>query len=318
LGEYHAIAHRLTAAFAPYDVVIGYTVSAIFAAAIKHKAYFAYELGTLRGLPYEDSPTGRMTKWLYQNAPAVFITNIDCLDHAKSLGIAKEKSYAALHAYDIKLMTAPVDVNSDTIFRLLPDLRPDKPMIFAPARHHWSQGNDSWLKGNNLYIRALGILKRQGYTFSLVTVDWGQEVNLSKQLIKEEGLFNDVIWIRPQSRPIMKALYERCVCVIDQFNAKALGGVALDAMVCAKRLLTSFDKQNSLQFFTTHAPLKSYDTLDDIVAGLKDILNDLDDKDAEGLALRSWVVRENGEARQLSIILDAVRDLLKTDSNDKT
>lgn len=310
LGEYHAIAPRIKAALAPYDLIIGYTVSAIYAAAIGCKTYGALELGTLRGLPYEASPMGRMTRWLYQNAPVVFVTNLDCLDHAEALGIGPDRRHAALHAYDLTLMSRPVGEGDAKVRRLLPHLTPDQTLLLAPARHHWQSGNASWLKGNDLYLRALGALKREGFDFHLVTVAWGQEVERSKHLIATEGLEDRVTWIKPQSRPIMKALYHRSAGVIDQFNAEAFGGVALDAMACAKRLVTRFDAQKCREFFTTPAPLASCATLEAVIGGLKEILLDPRDEAGRGRALQAWVQSENSEDRQLAILLRALQPLL--------
>lgn len=315
LGEYHAIAHRIKAALAPYDLVIGYTLSAVYAGAIGHRRYGALELGTLRGLPYEESAMGRMTRWLYRDAPAVFITNLDCLDHAEALGIEPDRRHAALHAYDLTLMSTPPGQIGPALRDRLPNLRPDQIMLLAPARHHWKHGNASWLKGNDLYLRALGALKREGFDFHLVTVAWGQEVDLSKQLIAEEGLEDNVTWIKPQSRPVMKALYSRSAGVIDQFNAEAFGGVALDAMACAKRLVTRFDTAKSAAFFTTPPPLDSCATLEAVLSSLKAILLDPDDTRGQGQALQAWVQTENAEDRQLAILLKALHPLLNPPQN---
>ena len=71
----------------------------------------------------------------------------------------------------------------------------EPPFFFAPARHHWRDGNESWLKGNDVVIRAAGLLKRAGYDFRLVFVEWGKELELSRALIASEDIQDRVVWV---------------------------------------------------------------------------------------------------------------------------
>ena len=50
--------------------------------------YVAYEHGTIRDIPFSDTSIGRLTALAYARAEAVVITNPDCLDAAKRLGVA--------------------------------------------------------------------------------------------------------------------------------------------------------------------------------------------------------------------------------------
>jgi len=44
--------------------------------------YFAFEHGTLRDIPFENSPRGRLTSLAYARSEHVFVTNFDCLENA--------------------------------------------------------------------------------------------------------------------------------------------------------------------------------------------------------------------------------------------
>src|SRR5207244_7802714 len=150
----------------------------------------------------------------------------------------------------------------------------DKPFFFAPARHHWRDGNESWLKGNDVAIRAAGLLKRAGHDFRIVFVEWGQELELSKALIKEEDLRDRVVWLKPLSRPSVWKLYTHAVATIDQFRAAAFGGVALEAMALGRRLITRFDETAGAAFFRTPPPIFNCTTAGEVYEAMRAILAD--------------------------------------------
>jgi glycosyltransferase involved in cell wall biosynthesis len=304
LADYRLSRNMVRAALDYYDIVIGYTVSGIVAATSGYERLIAYELGTLRGLPWADSDLGRLTSWLYLHAPEVFVTNVDCMVHAQNLGIAAERTTPVLHAYDLEHIIAQSD-------QFQAKKHDGPPMFFAPARHHWHKGNSSWLKGNDVYLRALGTLARAGYDFQLVTVEWGEEVNLSKQLIEDEGFSEKVVWCKPMSRVAACAYYAASVGVIDQFNAAAFGGVALDAMAAGRRLITRYDGQAASAFFDSMPQIENCAHHDDVVVALKAILNDPDDRASKGAKLRDWMREEHGAERQLSRQFAAMARLLE-------
>lgn len=277
-----------------FDVIQGYTISGASALAADMKNVVAYELGTIRGLPFEDSPMGHLTKWVYQTAPAVIITNVDCIEAADRLEIPEETRALALHAYDVERAIA---------FSKAPARSPhagDVPYFFAPARHHWKEGNLSWLKGNDVLIRAAGLTRKAGYDFRLVFVRWGQEIELSEALIREQGLENNVVWIGPQSTPRLWSIYCGAVSVIDQFRAHALGGVALDSMALGRRLITAYNTEMGSRFFETPPPLFNAKTEAEASAAMIRVLQDPEDRAGAGRQLQDWFDREHGVARQLA------------------
>jgi hypothetical protein len=272
-----------------FDIVQGFTVSAIFAALSAHPRFCAIELGTLRGLPFEDSDIGRLTAWLYLRAPEVQITNVDCVTAADRLGLPKERQHKVLHPYDTQAAldyarTHPVA---------------SKPFFLAPARHHWKNGNASWLKGNDIIIRAAGLLARAGYQFGVTFTEWGEEVELSKALIREEGIEAFCTWIKPQPRLALWPLYLSCAAVIDQFQAASFGGVGLDTMSLGKRLISRYDEEAGSQFFTTPPPFFNCTHIDQVTDAMKICLDDLQDMAGRGQTLQSWVNDHHGPERQL-------------------
>ena len=288
------VAPLLHSALAGYDVIQGYTVAGMYPAFLRLPNFTAYELGTLRGLPFEDSPMGQLCAWTYRNAPAVFVTNVDCIASAQRLGISEERIYPVLHAFDC-----------DAAFRHVPSgplpqgLHVKPPFFFAPARHHWRDGNESWLKGNDVVIRAAGLLKRAGYDFRIVFVEWGKELELSRALIASEGIEDRVVWVRPLSRPSVWKIYSAAIAVIDQFRAAAFGGVALETMALGRRLVTRFDNIAAAAFFGTQPPIFNAATPDGVYRHLRTILDDPHDLRGIGAAASEWMQREHSVEQQL-------------------
>lgn len=277
-----------------FDIIQGYTVSAASALAVDMERVVACEIGTLRGLPFEDTPTGHLTRWVYQTAPACIITNTDCVEAADRLGIAPETRALALHPYDVDRAVA---------FSQSPEPSPhagDTPYFFAPARHHWKEGSLSFLKGNDVLIRAAGRLKRMGYAFRLIFVEWGQEVALSKALIRSEGLEAEVTWIPPQSTLKIWRLYCGAVAVADQFRARALGAVGLETMSLGRRLITSYTAEMSSGFFDTPPPLYAARTEEETADAMQRVLDDPQDLAGDGAKNQRWFVAQHGIERQLT------------------
>lgn len=292
--SYRGMAKELFPVFAHFDIIQGYTISAASPLAVGHSNVIAYELGTIRGLPFEDSELGRTTAWVYKTAPSVMITNVDCIPAADALGIDPSLRALALHAYDVGRAVA---------FAKAPKPSPLKgkiPYFFAPARHHWREGNTSWLKGNDIIIRAAGMLKRTGHDFRVVFVRWGQEIGLSEALIAEENLTDRVEWIRPQSVIKLWPVYCGAVAVLDQFRAPAFGGVALDSMALGKRLITAFDADLGTNFFSEPPPIFNCRAPEDVSSAMAQVLADPEDIAKRGAALQEWFCKEHSIERQLA------------------
>lgn len=294
------------AALAGFDIVQGFTLSAVFAALINHPRFCALELGTLRGLPFEDSDAGRLTAWLYRQAPQVLITNVDCVEAAIRLGIPAERRKAVLHAYDVDTAVqyskthTPVANTARTV-----------PYFFAPARHHWKSGNLSWLKGNDVIIRAAGRLAREDKAFRLIFVEWGEEIGLSKDLIASEGIADRVSWMKPQPRLNLWPIYMGAAAVIDQFQAAAFGGVGLDAMALGRRLISRYDNEAGARFFSTPPPMLNCETDEQVAAAMDLCLFDPTDRERRGAALQTWMLSEHGRERQLRDLFEIYGKLLK-------
>jgi glycosyltransferase involved in cell wall biosynthesis len=284
------IAARLRTAFDHFDIVQGYGLGAMFPLAVGKHNVVAYELGTLRGLPFEDTEAGHICAWLYRRAPYVFVTNVDCVQAARKLQVQEDRVVPTLHAFDVNAALAFRGARWDWV---------PSPFFFAPARHHWRAGSASFLKGNDVIVPAALRLASEGFKFRIVFVEWGDDVNETKRLIAQSGLSDRCVWLRPMSRQLLWPIYVNAVAVIDQFSASALGGVGLEAMALGRRLLTKYDTLASRTFFATDPPLMNCDGSDALYRCMRACLDDADDALGIGRRARSWMCAEHSVERQL-------------------
>src|SRR5438093_7602548 len=119
--------------FADYDLIQAYATEPIHAWMFApERPYVAFEHGTMREIPFEDSARGRLLSLAYRKAGKVLITNPDVITAARRLGL---KNY--------QFIPHPVDETKYRPFRT--SLR-DRVMnqyetdliIFAPSRHNWA------------------------------------------------------------------------------------------------------------------------------------------------------------------------------------
>ena len=292
----YVLDHRelIEPALASYDVIHGYALGAMYPAALGLKNWVAMELGTIRGLPFENSDLGRITRWLYRRSPEVFITNFDSVDAADKLDIPASNQHKVTHPYDARI---PARFAAD--FKSKRFSTAETPYFLAPARHHWTEGNESILKGNDTFLRGAA-LAAETADFELVLVDWGVDADKSRELIEELGLTDRVRWLKPHSRKALWPIYMSSVGIIDQFAVAAFGGVALDAMSLGRRLITRMDAQEAKRLPTkTAPPVMAAATSEAVATQLLACLADPEDNAGIGGKLQSWCLDLQDPDRQL-------------------
>lgn len=247
-----------TALFALYPLIQAYGLDPIYVLlGNPGQPFICFEHGTLREFPFEDSARGRLYALCVQKAEKVIITNADCIRSAKRLGLT---NYC--------FIPHPVDDERycprETALRHQLRAEHGCDWIFiAPARHHWKNCprglENSWLKRNDIMIRALGRLfvQRPQLKALVVSFNWGQEVNLSKQLIAECGFADRVRWEPLCSKPVMVDFYNAADIVFDQFNhgIGSFGTVVPEALGCGKPVITNFQEEHHRWCFPESPPL---------------------------------------------------------------
>jgi hypothetical protein len=266
-----------------YDIVQGYSTAGYIPLFNGFDKYTAYEHGTIRVIPFENDTRGRLCWLTYKLAPRVFVTNSDVLGSADRIGIARDRIVYLPHAFDASAVQAFRDAN--------PMLKPPPgPVIlFCPARHHWRHGDGSWLKGNDVFLRAAGQLAAAGATFSMILVEWGQEVELSKALIADMGYAHLVKWVPLKRKTELWKAYCQAHAIVDQFALPAIGGATIEALAMGVRVITRIDTPTLQHFFGAAPPVLNCATVQQVADRIADVIADPDDKSGIGPQGRVWI-----------------------------
>jgi hypothetical protein len=293
----------LKAALARFDIIIGYALGSRFPHAVEHPRHVALEIGTLRGLVFENSPIGRLGAEVYRHAPAVFVTNVDCIDSANRLGIPDDRLYAIPHPFDLPrtLQFAKRSQGRD---------RSGVPLFFCPARHHWKQGNTSWLKGNDVLIHGAALAASRGARFKLQFIEWGADVEQSRSLIDSVGLREHCEWLPLLPRIEIWRHVLRSVAVLDQFRASAFGTAALEGMALGRRVVSRLDQTELKPFFEKPPPLLNASSIDEVARRIMEVIADPEDALGQGKLGQEWMLQYHGVARQLHAQFEAFDRLI--------
>jgi glycosyltransferase involved in cell wall biosynthesis len=289
---------------AHYDIVQGYATDGVIPLYHGLGNFTAYEHGTIRCIPFEDDTRGRLCSLTYRCAPRIFVTNTDVLPSVARMRIPAERVVRLPHAFDDRKLRA---------FRAAhPHLEPPAgpPVFLSPTRHHWARGDLSWLKGNDVFLRAAGRLADAGRAFSIVLVAWGAEVDRSKALIAELGLSRLVRWVPIMSKKALWAAYCRAHAVVDQFGIPALGGVGFEALALGRRLITRLDEAALAGFFGACPPVLNAAAVDEVERAMLRVLDDPDDGGGLGAAGGAWIETYHSAARIVALQAQAYRELV--------
>jgi len=288
-----------------YDIIQGYAIDGFIPLINGVRNFCCYEHGTLREVPFENNLVGLICRFAFQRAPVVFVTNSDVLPSVKRLGLKEERVWYLPHAFDDSKLRAFRDAHPGLTAPTNGPVR-----FFSPTRHHWKRGNSSWLKGNDVIIRAAAEVARERRDFRLVFVEWGEEVADSKALIDELGLSEIVEWVPTMPK---RDLWQRyCVshAVIDQFVIPALGGVGFEAMALGVRLISAIDPQQTALFFGQEPPLLAARNVAECAARMREVIQDPPDSQGRGQAASQWMSTFHSAERIVALQCEAYSNLL--------
>jgi glycosyltransferase involved in cell wall biosynthesis len=262
--------------FGAYDLVQAYSTDPILALLVEVRPYIAFEHGTMREIPFEDSWLGRLLSLAYRQASAVVITNPDVVQQARRLGI---ENYV--------FIPHPLDETRYNPGRseLRAELEGEGAdfVLLSPSRHDWD------IKGSDRLLRGFaGVVRERPHALLLLS-EWGLEVDRSKALIAELGVGRNVRWLDPLPKVRLIEAYRAADVVLDQFLIGTFGAVAPEAMSCGKPVVMAFDAELHRWCFPALPPVIDARTSEQIQSALLRLASDQAERDRLGRAGRAWV-----------------------------
>jgi glycosyltransferase involved in cell wall biosynthesis len=244
--------------------------------------FVAFEHGTLRDLPFQDSWAGRLLALAYRSASAIVITNPDVIASARRLGL--DNYVFVPHPIDETKYTP-----GSSEFRDRNGLRSSDVVLFSPASHNWD------IKGSDIMLRAFAELVRQGPAESvLVLTEWGLELDRSRALIEELGIGGRVRWVKPLPKLQLIEAYRGADIVLDQFLIGTFGGIAPEAMACGRPVIMAYDAEVNDWAWPTPPPIVPARTVEELSSQLTRLVGDPEERGRIGQAGRDWVERHHG------------------------
>lgn len=267
--------------FSGYDVVEAYATHPILAYLAGGAPYVAFEHGTLRELPFEDSWRGRLLATAYRGAAKVVITNPDVIGSARRLGL--EHTVFIPHPVDETKYTP-----GPSPFRAELGVGEDERLLVSPSSQTWR------LKGNDALLRGYAELLRGGGAATLVLTDWGPDVDRSRALARELGVEDRLRWLAPLPKLRLIEAYRAADVVLDQFVLGTFGAIAPEAMACGCPVVMAFDPGVHEWCFPELPPVVPAREPSEIAAALRRLLDDDAERERVGTASRRWVEAHHG------------------------
>lgn len=286
ISPFIVISSQMANVFDHYDIIQGYATDPIYPYLLRTRPYVAFEHGTIRSIPFQNNITGMLTANAYQSADHCFITNCDNILAAQRLGL---KSFSFI----------PHPVNEDflepdeTSLRLRDSLlttTSSRFLVLHPSRQHWSsERHPDWEKGNDRFIEGFAkFLARTDGRAAAVMVEWGKYVNESKQLIKQLGISDRIVWVQPlPNRPFIRYIHA-CDAIADQFHLGAFGSLTPKALACAKPTLVHLNHELHAWAFSEMPPVLNVREPDEIAEALSEIYKSPDRARDIGTQSQLW------------------------------
>lgn len=245
LAPYTNIVAPLKALFENYDIIQAYATDPILPLICGNKPFVAFEHGTLRTFIRENNPLHRLTALAYRKANHVFVTNGDCIEHARWLGC--ENATAMLHPIDVEQHRR----RDEAGIKALRNQHDADVLLFCPVRHDWS------VKGTDIHIRALPrIRERVAGKVVLLLAPWGLQIQESRQLIQSLGCESSVAWlVRPLSRVELILHMQAADVVLDQMILPHFGATAPQALAAGSPVVMSYKPASTAWIVDEPAPI---------------------------------------------------------------
>jgi glycosyltransferase involved in cell wall biosynthesis len=291
----------LTQLFARYDLVQAYSIDPILALVTESSLpYIAFEHGTMREIPFEDSWLGRLLSLAYRRAASVVITNADVVGQARRLGI---ENYVFIpHPVDeTKYTPGPSPLRAE--------LEADGAdfVLLSPSRHDWE------IKGSDRLLRGFAEFVRHGRPNAVLLLnEWGLELDRSKALIRQLDVERNVRWLAPLPKLRLIDAYRAADVVLDQFLIGSFGAVAPEAMSCGRPVVMAFDAASHSWCFPVLPPVIDARTPGEIHAALARLAGNRAERDRIGRAGRAWIEEHHSSRVVVERQLDIYENVLQS------
>lgn len=308
IADYFSGAKFLSSVVDYYDVIHCYSTDVRWPLMMEQKKYIAYEHGTIRSLPFQDTALSRMVAMGYANASLIYMTNADSTAQAKLLSGNDKEIIFGLHGFDERLVyqrlayARSLRTKTEGRFGFHNDIK----VFFQAARQDWK------IKGNVHVFHAIKELKNKGFSnFVVVMTEWGNDLEKAKKLVEELGLRNFVHWTPILSKTNLLHAYSCVDGVIDQFVCPCIGAVAAEVICIGETpFITRLDDIAMERFYGETMPCFNCSDADAISEAMSVIISDPLKTEQIVLKAKAWFEKVHVHTRVRDLCLKAYSDIL--------
>lgn len=287
--------------FRHYDLVQCYSTDPVHAL-VAGVPYVAFEHGTLRTFTLGDHPLHRLTSLAYREAEHAFITNGDCLEYARAIGL--ERFSPMIHPVDVEQH----ERESDAETAALRSRYGADALLLCTLRHDWE------VKGTDVHLRALPLIReRFAGKVVLVLTEWGEQVRDSRRLIEDLGCADAVHWRAPLPRVPLIRHFHAADVVLDQMALPHFGATAPQAMASGTPVVMSYRPESTEWIVPEPAPILPAFSPEEVADAVVRALEPGFREDYRRRA-RAWVHRYHHPRRIVRDHLSVYRRILESTS----
>jgi glycosyltransferase involved in cell wall biosynthesis len=243
MDMYRHITYQWRRLFGYYDLVQAYATDPILPMLAGKQPYIGFEHGTLRSHTLRDEAVCRLTSLAYNMADHVFVTNGDCLEYARKIGVTRYTPM--LHPVDERRI-AQIEGRYDELRRELGV----RHVFLCTLRHDWA------IKGTDQYIRALPELTRSlGRDFRVIMTRWGADLEKSIALAESLGVADLIVWSEPLSRRKLIQTLKSVDVLFDQIALPHFGATAPEGIAAGIPVIMSYEPASTEWLVAEPAPI---------------------------------------------------------------
>ncbi len=268
---YRSVMRLWVELFRHYDLVHAYATDGILPL-FANVPYVAYEHGTIRHIPFQDTIQGRLCALTYKLANGVCITNADNFLAAQKLRL--DNFSFVPHPVNEEFLVA--DEKSRSLYTALHEKLQSDFIVFHPSRQHWEEcRHPDWEKGNDIFIKGfVRFVAEVNPKAAAIFVEWGKSVNDSRRLLEELKVAGRVLWVQPLPNRKMIRYIHATDLLADQFYLGAFGSTMPKALACGKPAMLYIDFNIHEWCFDEMPPAINAKTPDEVFEGLKKLYTD--------------------------------------------
>src|SRR5262249_16876309 len=153
------------------------------------------------------------------------------------------------------------------------------------------------VKGNaeSLFTELVGLARRVP-AVRFVFLSWGRDAAAFVERVREAGLQDRFLILKPVGKKRLIDYYRSCDCVLDQFIYGYYGATALEAAAVGKPIVMRIREEHYMPLYGGDlAPVLNCKSARQAAQAIERLATNADDCAQVGRDTRAWLVRNHGE-----------------------